>query len=119
MAKHRTVPANCWDLDRVLLHPDRLFIASLLAGMEWCESAEIQNTVGMTSAGISPHLAQLRRAGYVETRREGLSSQSRITLLGCERFANHLAALASVVSRAAEIISSRAALARTLDCGRL
>jgi hypothetical protein len=77
-----------------------------LVEMQWCEFAEIRDTVEMTAAPHSCHLAKLREDGYVESHGEGRLSQWRLTPLGCERLTDHLNALHAAVTRAGEILAS-------------
>ncbi len=54
---------------RVMGNPQRLSILCLLAERE-CPVAEIGAALGISQPGLSQHLAQLRDAGFVKTRRE-------------------------------------------------
>jgi DNA-binding transcriptional ArsR family regulator len=63
------------DLFRVLGDPSRLRILALL-GREELSVSELQEVLGLGQSTVSGHLAQLRRAGLVETRREGMQTRS-------------------------------------------
>ena len=59
-------------LFRTLGHPARVRILELLREGEHSVGA-LQDALGLDSGGTSQHLAALRRAGLVESRREGTS----------------------------------------------
>jgi DNA-binding transcriptional ArsR family regulator len=58
------------ELFKVLTHPTRLAILQILRSGEQCV-CHIEATLGMSQAYISQHLAVLRQAGLVESRRDG------------------------------------------------
>ena len=64
-------------LFRVLGHPARVRILELLRDGERSVGA-LQDELGLNSGGTSQHLAALRGAGIVETRREGTSVYYRV-----------------------------------------
>lgn len=94
------------DLDGVLSHPVRLFIVACLVDGQWRGSAEIRAEIETTVTTLSAHLSRLRRAGYVETVRQGSSAQWRLTTLGCDRLDEHVATLLAVATRAGRILAS-------------
>ena len=51
-------------------HPSRLMVLCTLMKGE-CPVSELNQTVPLSQSALSQHLAGLRRAGLVETRREG------------------------------------------------
>jgi DNA-binding transcriptional ArsR family regulator len=99
------VSAYVEGLDPVLLHGVRLFIVTLLVEMRWREYVVIRDALGLTAEELSSQLAKLRRAGLVETRRQGRRTSVRLTPLGCERLTDHLAALQAIVRKAGEILA--------------
>src|SRR3990167_10728575 len=56
---------------KALADPTRLRILALLAGGEICV-CDIHDTLGIPQPRASRHLSYLRRAGLVETRKQGL-----------------------------------------------
>ena len=56
---------------KALAHPTRLTILAKLREGEIC-TCELQEILGLRQANISQHLAILRKANLVTTRREGL-----------------------------------------------
>lgn len=62
---------------RVLGHPARVRVLELLREQERSVGA-LQAELGIESSGTSQHLAALRRAGLVDTRREGTSVYYRV-----------------------------------------
>jgi DNA-binding transcriptional ArsR family regulator len=65
------------NLFRVLGHPARVRILELLQTGERTVGA-LQEELGLDSGGTSQHLAQLRRIGAVQSRREGTSVHYRV-----------------------------------------
>lgn len=63
------------DLFRTLGDPTRLRILALL-GREELSVSELQDVLGLGQSTVSGHLAQLRRAGLVATRRDGAHTRS-------------------------------------------
>jgi ArsR family transcriptional regulator len=57
-------------LFKILADPTRLRLLNLLASGEICV-CELTDTLRVVQPKVSRHLAQLRRAGLVETRRDG------------------------------------------------
>lgn len=66
------------DFFRVLGHPARVRILQLLRGEERSVGA-LQELLELDSSGVSQHLASLRRAGLVASRREGTSVYYRVS----------------------------------------
>jgi DNA-binding MarR family transcriptional regulator len=105
-----TISSFGQDLDPVLIAPARLFIVSLLAEMRWCEFGFVRASLGVTPAALTNQLTKLRKAGYVETHRKGgRRTWVRLTPEGCDQLTNHLEALQTVVSKAAELVAAGAA----------
>ena len=92
------------DLDRWLSHPDRLLIVAALAERRWHESGEISPKLGMRQNVLSSRLARLRQAEYVERERHGTHTVWRLTGIGSDRFAAHLAALQAVLAKVIELV---------------
>ncbi|MGD9496387.1 MAG: ArsR/SmtB family transcription factor [Armatimonadota bacterium] len=63
---------------KALAHPSRLMIADALAEGERCV-CELQELVGSSMPTVSRHLAQMRSAGIVATRRDGNHIFYRLT----------------------------------------
>lgn len=63
---------------KALAHPSRLMIADALAQGERCV-CELQELVGSSMPTVSRHLAQMRNAGIVASRREGNQVYYRLT----------------------------------------
>ena len=67
-----------------MAHPARLMVLCRLAKLEAeggngeASVGELQQTVGLSQSALSQHLARLRHAGMVETRRDGQSIRYRL-----------------------------------------
>ncbi len=85
-----------------LIHPTtRLSIVALLAAADSADFAFVRDQLGLSDSALSKQLALLEEAGYVATERP-LSDhrrrvRARLTPLGRERFAAHVAALQALV----------------------
>jgi DNA-binding MarR family transcriptional regulator len=90
----------------LLTNPVRLFVVSLLGTTEWCRFGFARDTIGLTSSALSHHVTKLREAGYVETTM-GIYGRTwvRLTPLGQERFACHVAALHAVMTKASDLVA--------------
>jgi len=62
---------------KAIAHPHRMKVLDLLRGGERCV-CELAPEVGIAESNLSQHLAILRRAGLVDTRREGHSVFYRV-----------------------------------------
>jgi DNA-binding MarR family transcriptional regulator len=88
-----------------LIHPaTRLSIVSLLAAADWAEFAFVRDQLGLSDSALSKQLSTLEEAGYVTIERL-LSDhrhrvRARLTPLGRERFAGHVAALQGIIAGA-------------------
>jgi ArsR family transcriptional regulator len=82
-------------LFRVLGHPARIQILELLRAGERSVGA-LQAELGLDSGGTSQHLGALRRAGLVESRREGTTVFYRA---GDDRVFDLLAAGRDIITR--------------------
>ena len=88
-----------------LIHPaTRLSVVALLAAADWADFAFIRDQIGLSDSALSKQLATLEEAGYVaidrpvsERRRR---VRARLTPLGRERFAAHVAALQGIIAAA-------------------
>jgi DNA-binding MarR family transcriptional regulator len=86
-----------------LIHPaTRLSIVALLAAADWADFAFIRDELGLSDSALSKQLATLEEAGYLSIERP-LSERrrrvrARLTPLGRERFAGHVAALQGIIS---------------------
>jgi ArsR family transcriptional regulator len=65
-------------LCRIFTHPARIQILELLDGGERSVS-ELAGLTGLAQPTVSQHLAVLRQAGVVETRREGTTVHYRVS----------------------------------------
>jgi DNA-binding transcriptional ArsR family regulator len=74
MSKHAIVPLV--EALKVLAHPVRLRILAMLRGGELCV-CQIVEVLGAEMSTISGHLNDLRRAGYLEERKDGRRSYYR------------------------------------------
>ncbi len=63
---------------KALAHPSRLLILDLLGQHEMCVQ-DLTHRVGSDQSTISKHLASLKVAGLVESRREGTSHYYHLT----------------------------------------
>ncbi len=88
-----------------LIHPaTRLSVVALLAAAEWAEFAFIRDQLGLSDSALSKQLGTLEEAGYVTIERP-LSDRrrrvrARLTGLGRERYAGHVAALQQIIAGA-------------------
>ncbi|WIX76988.1 helix-turn-helix transcriptional regulator [Amycolatopsis carbonis] len=103
------VPAFQRELDPLLLLPVRLFVLCQLADMRWRRAVVVGTALGVGGRSLAPHLVTLRAAGYLETRFERDSLVLRLTPLGLDRLTEHVTALRSVASTAAELVTARRA----------
>ena len=62
---------------KAIAHPSRMKILDLLRGGELCV-CELAPKVGISETNLSQHLALLRKAALVDTRREGHSIYYRV-----------------------------------------
>ena len=89
-----------------LIHPaTRLSIVSLLAAADWADFAFVRDQLGLSDSALSKQLGTLEEAGYITVERP-LSERrrrvrARLTPLGRERFAGHVAALRSIIATSA------------------
>lgn len=88
-----------------LIHaPTRLSIVSLLAATEWADFKFLRDSVGLSDSALSKQLTTLEEARYVEIRKSFVAKRPRtsvkLTPLGHEAFAGHVAALQEIVARA-------------------
>ncbi len=86
-----------------LIHPaTRLSIVALLAAADWADFAFLRDELGLSDSALSKQLSTLEDAGYVTIERP-LSERrrrvrARLTPLGRERFAGHVAALREIIA---------------------
>ena len=79
-------------LFKTLSDPTRLRLLNLLAGGEVCV-CDLHDTLGLDQPKVSRHLALMRRAGLVETRRNGKWMHYRLAQRGDPLVRNVLAGL--------------------------
>ena len=66
---------------KALAHPSRLFLLDLLTQAEQCVQ-DLTEQVGADQSTVSKHLAILKEAGLIESRREGTANYYHVTC-GC------------------------------------
>jgi DNA-binding MarR family transcriptional regulator len=86
-----------------LIHPaTRLSIVALLAAADWAEFAFIRDQIGLSDSALSKQLSTLEEAGYVAIERpiseRRRRVRARLTPVGRERFARHVAALRGIIA---------------------
>jgi len=88
-----------------LIHPStRLSIVALLAAADWADFAFVRDQLDLSDSALSKQLATLEEAGYIAIERP-LSDRrrrvrARLTPLGRERYAGHVAALHEIIAEA-------------------
>ena len=87
-----------------LIHPStRLSIVALLAAADWADFAFLRDQLGLSDSALSKQLSTLEDAGYVQIERPLHNHRRRVrvrlTEVGSEAFAGHVAALRAIVSR--------------------
>jgi DNA-binding MarR family transcriptional regulator len=86
-----------------LIHPaTRLAIVALLAAADWADFAFVRDELGLSDSALSKQFSTLEEAGYVAIERP-VSEQrrrvrARLTPVGRERFAGHVAALRGILA---------------------
>ena len=88
MKDPKTVPPH--QLFKILSDPTRLRLLNLLAHEEVCV-CDLHGTLGVDQPKVSRHLAQLKRAGLVEARRNGKWMHYRLARHG-DAFVRHVLA---------------------------
>jgi DNA-binding MarR family transcriptional regulator len=91
-----------------LIHPaTRLSIVALLAAADWADFAFVRDQLRLSDSALSKQLATLEDAGYIaidrpvsERRRR---VRTRLTPLGRERYAGHVAALRQIIAAAPSV----------------
>jgi DNA-binding MarR family transcriptional regulator len=89
-----------------LIHPaTRLSIVALLAAADWADFAFLRDELGLSDSALSKQLSTLEEVGYLTIERP-LSERrrrvrARLTPLGRERFAGHVAALRGIIAATA------------------
>ena len=86
-----------------LIHPaTRLSIMALLAPADWAEFAFVRDQLGLSDSALSKQLSTLEGAGYVAIERPVSERRrrvrARLTPVGRERFAGHVAALKGIIA---------------------
>jgi DNA-binding MarR family transcriptional regulator len=86
-----------------LSHPaTRLSIVALLAAADWADFAFVRDELGLSDSALSKQLSTLEEAGYVAIERPVSDRRrrvrARLTPLGRERFAGHVAALRGIIA---------------------
>ena len=88
-----------------LIHPaTRLSVVALLAAADWAEFAFIRDQLELSDSALSKQLGTLEEAGYITIERP-LSDRrrrvrARLTALGRERCAGHVAVLRDIIAGA-------------------
>ncbi|MEU4422861.1 transcriptional regulator [Actinoplanes sp. NPDC024001] len=90
--------------DELIHAPTRLSLVSLLAATEWAEFKFLRDSLALSDSALSKQLTTLEDAGYVEIRKSFVGKRprtsARLTELGRQAFADHVAALQQIVARA-------------------
>jgi DNA-binding MarR family transcriptional regulator len=77
---------------------------ALLAAADWADFAFIRDELGLSDSALSKQLATLEDAGYLTIERPVSDRRrrvrARLTPLGRERFAGHVAALQEIIAAA-------------------
>jgi DNA-binding MarR family transcriptional regulator len=86
-----------------LIHPaTRLSIVALLAAADWADFAFVRDELGLSDSALSKQLSTLEEAGYLAIQRPVSERRrrvrARLTPLGRERFAGHVAALRGIIA---------------------
>jgi DNA-binding transcriptional ArsR family regulator len=96
-------------LDPQFAMPVRLFIATLLVEMEWCDFRFLCEAVDVKRSVFEYHVGILRREKIVQTRRgQGRRMWVRLTPDGSQRLLSHLEATQAIVARATELLVTTA-----------
>ena len=90
-----------------LIHPaTRLSVVALLAAADWAEFSFIRDQLGLSDSALSKQLATLEEAGYITIERPVSERRrrvrARLTRLGRERYAGHVAALQAIIAGASQ-----------------
>ena len=88
-----------------LIHPStRLSVVALLAAADWAEFAFIRDQLGLSDSALLKQLSTLEEAGYIAIERPVSERRrrvrARLTPLGRERYAGHVAALQHIIAAA-------------------
>ncbi|MBG0564179.1 winged helix-turn-helix domain-containing protein [Actinoplanes aureus] len=90
--------------DELIHAPTRLSLVSLLAATEWAEFKFLRDSIGLSDSALSKQLTTLEEAGYVDIRKSFVGKRprtsARLTPVGQQAFADHVAALQEIVARA-------------------
>jgi DNA-binding MarR family transcriptional regulator len=86
-----------------LIHPaTRLSVMALLAAADWAEFSFIRDQLGLSDSALSKQLSTLEEAGYIAIARRVSERRrrvrARLTPLGRERYAGHVAALQTIIA---------------------
>jgi predicted ArsR family transcriptional regulator len=89
-------------LDPLLHQPVRTQIAAYLAGRGEASFAELKRALAATDGNLDAHLSKLVEAGYLESRKEALTSGRPQTVFslsvkGRQAFLDYIAALAQLL----------------------
>jgi DNA-binding MarR family transcriptional regulator len=88
-----------------VIHPaTRLSIVALLAAADWADFAFIRDQLDLSDSALSKQLATLEDVGYITIERPVSERRrrvrARLTPLGRERYAGHVAALHEIIAAA-------------------
>ncbi|WP_370934671.1 transcriptional regulator [Amycolatopsis sp. cg13] len=100
-------------IDPILVPPVRLLIAVILADQRWHEYAALRLRLTLEPAVLSKQLANLRTAGYVDTRSatDGRRSEWRISDRGIDQLSTHLSGLHRLTVTASKALADARASA--------
>ena len=88
-----------------LIHPaTRLSVVAILAAADWAEFSFVRDQLNLSDSALSKQLATLEEAGYIVIERPLTERRrrvrARLTPLGRERYAGHVAALREIIAGA-------------------
>ena len=89
------------ELDRHLLAPARLKLATMLTAVSEAEFAVLRDGLGVSDSVLSKHVATLADAGYVRTRKGSLEGRRTtwvaLSPSGRKVLRNHVAVLREII----------------------
>ncbi|QFU91594.1 LytTR family DNA-binding domain-containing protein [Amycolatopsis sp. YIM 10] len=91
------------ECDPLLEVPLRLYLLCCLTDARWQSIAEVAGALDEPVASIISHVKTLKWTEYLETKGEGCGLEMRLTDTGVEQLGAHVAALETVVGKAARL----------------
>lgn len=88
-------------MDDLLLSKVRLGVVAALLNWDWVAFSELARSLDVSSGNLGAHVAKLVEAGYVDEEKSFLNrrplTRYRLTKRGRDAFAEHVAALQSLL----------------------